>query len=211
MTGPALDSFRAAQTMDREAIRSVIADWALFRDTGRFESLRALFAPAATIQTTWFEGSADEFVDRSKASFGGAARALHFIGTSSVEVNGERATADTRIMLQLRAPVESALVDVTCYGRFFDFFVRHEANWRIQKRIPVYDKDRIDAVDPANPPAIDARRLAGFAEGYRHIAYVQTLGGASVTKGLIDPNSAAERQLYEDGARWLSQEPSDQP
>ena len=202
-----MDALGAARSMDREAIRSVIADWALFRDTGRFDRLRALFAPGATIQTTWYEGSADEFVDRSQAGLGGATRAMHFIGTSSVEVNGERATAETRIMLHLRAPVERALVDVTCYGRFFDFFVKHEGAWRIQKRIPVYDKDRLDAVDPANPPAIDARQLAGFAEGYRHIAYVQTLGGASVTKELIDPNSAAERQLYEDGAHWLSQAP----
>jgi hypothetical protein len=63
VTGAGFDPRHAAQTIDREEIRSVIAEWALFRDTGRFDKLRALFAPGATIQTTWFEGSADEFVD----------------------------------------------------------------------------------------------------------------------------------------------------
>lgn len=207
MTGAGFDPRRAAQTIDREEIRSVIAEWALFRDTGRFDRLRALFAPGATIQTTWFEGSANEFVDRSKVSFGGAVRAQHFIGASSIDINSDRATADTRIMLQLRAPVESAWADVTCYGRFFDFFIRHDSAWRINKRIPIYDKDRIDAVDPSNPPAIDATRLADLPEGYRHIAYVQSLGGATVTNGLIEPGSAAELQLYEESSRWLMLEP----
>jgi hypothetical protein len=193
--------------MDREEIKSAIAEWALFRDTGRFDQLRALFAPGATIQTTWFEGSADEFVDRSKASFGGPVRAQHFIGTSSIDIVGDRATADTRIMLQLRAPVESAWADVTCYGRFFDFFTKDQTVWRIQKRIPVYDKDRIDAVDPSKPPKLDAARLASFSEGYRHIAYVQTLGGSTVTNGLIEPGSPGERRLYENGSRWLMREP----
>ena len=68
---------RVNEAADREEIRSVLAEWALCRDTGRFDRLRALFAPGATIQTTWCDGSADDFVNRSKASFGGAVRALH--------------------------------------------------------------------------------------------------------------------------------------
>lgn len=206
-TASSLDNnlIRAAQAGEREEIRSVIADWALFRDTGRFDKLRALFAPGATIQTTWFEGSAEEFVDRSRASFGGAVQAQHFIGPSTIDLRCGRAIADTRIMLQLRAPVGSAWADVTCYGRFFDFFIRHEAAWRIQKRIPVYEKDRIDAVDPSNPLVIDGQRLAGLPAGYRHIVYVQSLGGSVITEGLVEPGSAAEQRLYEEGCRWLDE------
>ena len=198
---------RVNEAADREEIRSVLAEWALCRDTGRFDRLRALFAPGATIQTTWCDGSADDFVNRSKASFGGAVRALHFIGPSSIDLVSDRAIADTRVMLQLRAPVNEVLVDVTCYGRFFDFFIRHDKAWRIQKRIPIYDKDRIDAVDTSKPlMMIDAARLAAFPEGCRHIAYVQALGGATLSKGLIEPGSAKEQRLYEEGSRWLKRD-----
>lgn len=62
-------------------------------------------------------------------------------------------------------------------------------------------------VDPSNPPVIDAARLANLTAGCRHIVYVQALGGATVTKGLIEPGSAAERWLYEEGSRWLSVSP----
>lgn len=194
---------RVTEAADREEIRSVLAEWALYRDTGRFDRLRALFAPGATIQTTWFDGTADEFVNRSEASFGGTVRAHHFIGPSSIDLHADRAIADTRIMLQLRAPVNGMLTDVACYGRFFDFFIKHDMAWRIRKRIPVYDKDRIDAVDHSKPLVIDPAWLAAYPAGCRHIAYVQALGGATVTEGLIEPGSAEEQRLYEEGSRWL--------
>lgn len=194
---------RLALSLDRQDIAAVIADWALCRDTGRWDRLRSLYAPGATMQTTWFDGPAQEFIDRSVTSFGGKVRAQHFIGVSTIDVEGGRATAETRVILLIRAPLEDVQVDVTCYGRFYDFFVRLDDAWRIQKRIPVYEKDRIDAVDPAAQPRLKPDLLSTFAEGYRHLAYVQAQGGATLPQGLIEPKSKAERSLYKDGARWL--------
>ena len=194
---------RQALSLDRHEIAAAIADWALCRDTGRFDRLRSLYAPGATMQTTWFDGSAQEFIDQSVASFSGNVRAQHFIGVSTIDVKGDRATAETRVVLLIRAPLDTAMVDVTCYGRFYDFFVRLDDVWRIHKRIPVYEKDRIDAVDPAVTLKLDRDLLEKFAEGYRHLAYVQAQGGATMPQGLIEPKSEGERRLYEDGARWL--------
>ena len=47
---------------DRLAIREAIGNWALWRDTGRWERLRSLYAAEAVMHTTWFVGAADEFV-----------------------------------------------------------------------------------------------------------------------------------------------------
>jgi hypothetical protein len=196
-------SKRQALSLDRHEIAAVIADWALCRDTGRWDRLRSLYAPGATMQTTWFDGPAEEFIERSVASFGGKVRAQHFIGVSTIDVEGDRATAETRVVLLIRAPLEGVQVDVTCYGRFYDFFVRLDDVWRIQKRIPVYEKDRIDAVDAAVILKLDRGLLEQFAEGYRHLAYVQAQGGATMPQGLIEPKSEAEHRLYQDGARWL--------
>jgi hypothetical protein len=194
---------RQTLSLDHQEIAAVIADWALCRDTGRWDQLRSFYAPGATMQTTWFDGLADEFVDRSIASFSGKVRAQHSIGVSTIDVEGDRATAETRVVLLIRAPLDAVIVDVTCYGRFYDFFVWIDDVWRIQKRIPVYEKDRIDAVDPAVTLKIDHDRLTKFAEGYRHLAYVQAQGGATMPQGLIEPQSEGEQRLYEEGARWL--------
>jgi hypothetical protein len=196
-------ALRLAAAVDRDEIRGVIAQWALCRDTGRWETLRSLYAPGATMQTTWFEGSADEFVSRSMAAFNKGTKAQHFIGTSTVDVRGKRAIAETRIVLLLRAPLGGVPADVTCYGRFYDFFERMP-QWGIRKRIPIYEKDRIDSVDPSHTLNLDQKALSRFSEGYRHLAYVQSLGGATLTPGLIVPGSAEEKQLCSKGAAWLA-------
>jgi hypothetical protein len=198
------DALRMAAALDRDEIKNVIALWALCRDTGRWETLRSLYAPDAAMQTTWCACSADEFVDRSMAGFGKGAKAQHFIGSSTIELRSARAIAETRVVLLLRAPIEATEVDVTCHGRFYDFFARSRSKWLIHKRIPIYEKDRVDPVDPSQAPHLDKNVLAQFAEGYRHLAYVQSLAGAVLTKGLIVPNSAEERDLYSEGAEWLA-------
>jgi len=196
----------SSTAIEREEIRRVIAEWALCRDTGRWEKLRSLYAPGATMQTTWFDGSAEEFVDRSAKGFGRTAKAQHFVGASVIDLGEARAIAETRIVLLLRTTVGPTQVDVTCHGRFFDFFEKQGAKWCICKRLPIYEKDRIDPVDPLQRLDIDHQRLSRFAEGYRHVAYVQSLAGADVTKGLIEPGSVEEQNLYREGAKWLARE-----
>ena len=40
-------------------------------------------------------------------------------------------------------------------------------------RQPIYEKDRMDPVDPAARLELDPALLARFPEGYRHLAYLQ--------------------------------------
>jgi hypothetical protein len=41
-------------------------------------------------------------------------------------------------------------------------------------RQPIYEKDRLDPVDPAANLVLDQTLLARFPEGYRHLAYLQS-------------------------------------
>jgi hypothetical protein len=198
---------------DRIAITQAVADWALARDTGRWEKLRDAYTADGVMYTTWFVGSADEFVRRSIEAAKRGARGQHFIGATSVELGVElagahgdtRAIAETRMQLLVRASVHGVEVDATCYGRFYDFFVRERDDaWRIAKRVPIYEKDRLDPLDPQARLALDAAELARYPDGYRHLAYVQAAGGATVTPGLPIPGSEALAALYAEGAVWLT-------
>ena len=192
-----------AELLDRAAITRVVNDWGLFRDTGRWDQLRACFTADATMHTTWFVGGAEEFVRRSIEAAARGARAQHFIGASSMTLAGDRAVAETRMILMVRAKIGDAPVDVTCYGRFHDRFLRTEDGWQIHIRVPVYEKDRLDPLEPGRAVALDAAKLAGYAEGYRHLAYVQSLGGAVLSPGLPTPNSPEETELARAGEDWL--------
>jgi hypothetical protein len=189
----------------RGLIREAVENWALYRDTGRWPELRALYTADAIVHTTWFVGAASEFVDRCIAAAKGGSRSQHFIGAVSVQVKGERAIAESRAMLLVRAPLHGVEVDITCYVRFYDWFLRDGAGWRIRMRSGVYEKDRIDPVDPGESLRLDPVELARYPAAYRHIAYLQAAGGAHITPDLPTPGSDALRRLYADGARWLDE------
>lgn len=156
------------------------------------------------MQTTWFVGSATEFIERSRQAAAAGAQVQHFIGAATIELSGDRAVAETRMVLQVRAAVHGVPVDVTCYGLFHDLFVRNAEDWRIQQRVPVYEKDRIDTLIPGQVLQLDSERLAALPEGCRHLTYVQSQGGAQITPDLPVPGSSALEQLYAQGRAWLS-------
>ena len=190
--------------VDRLAITQVVQDWALARDAGRWEQLQSAYTADGTMTTSWFAGSAGEFVRRSMESARAGSRSQHFMGATSIELRGDRAIAESRFILLLRGSLQGAQVDVTSYGRFYDFFVRDGLHWRIKRRVPIYERDRLDPVDPSASVKLDAAELARYPDAYRHVAYLQASRGVAVTPGLPTPNSEALTRLYGEGEAWLA-------
>jgi hypothetical protein len=78
-------------------------------------------------------------------------------------------------------------------------------------RQPIYEKDRIDTVDPAATLVLDPELLARFPDGYRHLAYLQVKAGYPVKPdmpGLRGPAAEGLERLYQRGAAWLAGEPA---
>jgi hypothetical protein len=96
------------------------------------------------------------------------------------------------------------LVDVVCTGRFYDFLEKRAGRWGLVRRQPIYEKDRMDPVDPSAALRLDAARLARFPEGYRHLAYLQSSNGFEVKDGLPGLRGDAVQALYEEGRAWLA-------
>ena len=61
-----------------------------------------------------------------------------------------------------RAPLDGVLVDVVCTGRFYDFLEKRNGQWGIVRRQPIYEKDRLDPVDPSAVLKLDTDLLASF-------------------------------------------------
>jgi hypothetical protein len=71
-------------------------------------------------------------------------------------------------------------------------------------RQPIYEKDRMDPVDPAARLALDGALLAQFPEGYRHLAYLQTRIGYEVKRDMPGLKGKEVEALYAHGKAWLS-------
>jgi hypothetical protein len=103
-----------------------------------------------------------------------------------------------------RGLVHDVLCDVVCTGRFYDFLERRDGRWGIVLRQPIYEKDRLDPVDPAARLELDATLLEHFPEGYRHLAYLQTQLGFEVKRDMPGLKGAEVESLYARGRAWLS-------
>jgi hypothetical protein len=160
------------------------------------------------MSATWFQGPAPKFIAVSKAGFERGVSILHFLGGTSVDVRGSRAIAQTKMTISQRAEVDGALVDVLCTGRFYDFFekrtIEGAPQWRIVRRQPIYEKDRMDLLDPSAALRLDAELLAQFPEGYRHLAYLQSRVGFKIKRDMPGLKGAVVQALYARGAQWLA-------
>ena len=132
---------------------------------------------------------------------------LHFLGGSSIDLRGNRAFSQTKMTISQRALVQDVLCDVVCTGRFCDFLEKRGGRWGIVLRQPIYEKDRLDPVDPAKKLELDAKILQRFPEGYRHLAYLQTAIGYKVKPDMPGLKGPEVEALYARGKRWLAGEP----
>jgi hypothetical protein len=195
------------QLLDRLAIRDLVENWAVWRDAGDWERFATVWHEEGWMSATWFQGPARDFMRVSQEGFARGVRILHFLGGTSIDLKGERAIAQTKMTISQRALVHDVLCDVVCTGRFYDFLEKRRGQWGIVRRQPIYEKDRIDPVDPAAELRLDQKALAALPEGYRHLAYMQELIGYKVKRdmpGLIGPEV---EKLYREGAEWLRGKP----
>jgi hypothetical protein len=188
---------------DRLAIIEVVHNWALWRDAGDWERFRTVWHDDGWMTATWFQGPAAEFIKVSRAGFEKGVSILHFLGGSSVDVKGSRAIAQTKMTISQRGSLEGEAVDVVCTGRFYDFFEKRAARWAIVRRQPIYEKDRMDPVNPSVQIKLEADLLGSFPEGYRHLGYLQAKLGFKIKRDLPQLKGAAVERLYRHGHAWL--------
>jgi len=192
-------------------IRQMVERWAVWRDAGDWERFATVWHPEGVMMATWFQGPFKDFIRVTQEGWNKGVSILHFLGGSAVEVAGERAISQTKMTISQRGMVEGAngpvLCDVVCTGRFYDFVTRHEGQWKLLHRQPIYEKDRIDPLDPAAKLELDQAALATFPEGYRHLAYIQTRIGYNVKMDMPMLKGEGVQDLYRRGANWLAGKP----
>jgi len=191
------------QMQERLAIREVVENWVVWRDAGHWERFRGVWHADGRMMATWFQGTAEEFIAVSRAGFEKGVNILHFLGGNSVDIAGNRAISQTKMTISQRAKVHDVTVDVVCTGRFYDFFEKRDGRWAIVLRQPIYEKDRMDPVDPAARLSLDATLLSRFPEGYRHLAYLQTVIGFKVKPDMPGLKGPEVEALYARGRAWL--------
>jgi len=196
----------AATLADKAACAEVIQAWGVYRDQGRWQELRGTFTPDGHISVSWFRGSFEQFVERCRANYG-TGWSRHHLFVPTVKVNGDRATAETAVIIRVRQKFNGTNVDLTSCSRFLDRLERHGGGWLIAERAAIYERDRLDPVEPSG--AFDElfahANTAQYPEAYRYMAFrIAHAAGRTLAPVIYRDGGPETADLYARFADWLS-------
>jgi len=129
----------------------------------------------------------------------------HFVGTPFVRINDCRAVSEVNVMISIRIDRGNIDMDMTSYIRFYDLLEKRNGSWRIVRRTAIYEKDRVDSVQPSFlfwfvSLFINARK---YPKPYRYLGYSMEKGGYKIVKNIVEDNSEGLKLLYRAGDAWL--------
>jgi hypothetical protein len=190
---------------DKYACAELIQGWGLYRDQGRWPQLLATFVPEGEIAVSWFSGPFRAFVERCRQSFDAGQRSKHQIFPSTVRVAGGRALAETNVVILVRQGIGGVLVDMTSHARFLDRLERREGRWAIVERAAVYERDRLDPVEPSEEfdKLFAASDLSIYPQPYRYMAARLVAAGRRLAPVVHYDGAAQTTQLYARYEAWL--------
>jgi hypothetical protein len=190
---------------DKYACAELIQAWGLYRDQGKWPQLTAIFVPEGEIAVSWFSGPFREFVECCRRSFDAGQRSKHQIFPSTVHVNGDRALAETNVVILVRQSIGGVLADMTSFARFLDRLERRGGRWAIVERAAVYERDRLDPVEPSE--AFDelfaATDLSIYPQPYRYMAARLVAAGRALAPVVHYDGAAHTAQLCARYEAWL--------
>jgi hypothetical protein len=193
------------QESDKYACAELIQAWGFYRDQGKWPELLATFAPEGQISVSWFRGAFREFVDHCRRSFEAGQRSKHHILPSTVRTKGERAIAETNIVIMVRQKIGGVAVDMTSYARFLDRLERRGSRWMILERAAIYEQDRLDPVEPSEAfdQLFTTTDLSVYPEQYRYMAARLVAAGRTLAPVVYRDGGSETAQLYTRYDTWL--------
>jgi hypothetical protein len=193
---------------DKFAIAELIQAWGVYRDQGKWQELCGTFMPDGHISISWFRGPFEQFVERCRANFAaGHTWSRHHLFAPAIKLAAGRAVAETSVIIRVRQPFKGIVVDLTSCSRFLDRIERHAGGWLIAERAAIYERDRLDPVEPS--PAFDAlfaaAQTAHYPEQYRYMAFrLAHAEGRSLAPVIYRDGGPETADLYTRFSDWLA-------
>jgi len=190
---------------DKTACAEVIQAWGFARDQGRWDDLAAIFHPGGEIAVSWFRGPYPEFVAHCRNNYGRGSEAKHLLWPARVARNGARATAETNVAILVRQTIDGVAVDLTSYSRFLDRLERRDGAWRIVERATLYEKDRLDPVEPSLKfdALMASANAAKYPAQYRYMAYRVNAAGRALAEPVHYDGRPETEALKARYGEWL--------
>jgi hypothetical protein len=134
---------------DEREIRSLIYRYCRAIDRRHYDDLRRCYHPEATDHHGDFYGNVDEFVAYVTEGLQLYERTLHFIGNLEIEIRQDTARSEAYVLALARLAAtdeQHPERDNVVALRYIDDLERRHGEWRIGRRVCVYEWTRTDPV-----------------------------------------------------------------
>ena len=130
----------------------------------------------------------------------------HVISGPWIRINQNRAFTRCHANLYVRITMDGYQFDLQSWIRFFDLVERRNDAWRIVKRTGIYEKDRLEPVDPRGVPNdfFSDMDLSLFPQSAKFLYYWAKRVGLTSSTSVISVYSNEERALREESEVWLA-------
>jgi hypothetical protein len=184
---------------DRQSIADLMTGW-IHRDLAEWDKLRALFHPDGTIEISWFEGLASDFVEGSRRMGQSDVRTKHFISAPLVTFKGNKAIVETNAVVI----AENVRLDlgVSAHARFYDQVEKRGGVWKIANRQGIYDFAYFNF--PQGVVEIDRELLKKYPREYAALGYALEKSGFPVKRVFATKGSDLEKTMKANGQAWLA-------
>ncbi len=153
-----IDEKQLQEAIDRSAITNLISKSIIIRDSGRWDELAECYHSEAEFTSSWWKGKPSDFFkvasERLEESRRAGGEQKHVTSNQWVEIAGERATAESDLILFMRSMINGVALDFTTWSRRLQLIAKEKGAWKIYRRWVIYERDRMDPVDPT--VAVDA-------------------------------------------------------
>ncbi|MCU1344631.1 MAG: nuclear transport factor 2 family protein [Acidimicrobiia bacterium] len=141
---------RLERMADENDIRHVYYRYCRGLDRWQWDVVRDCYHPDATDDHGDFRGNVDDFIAMISEAMPRLESSTHFIGNLLIEVDGLKARGEAYAIAFSRLPAkgERPARDQWTGFRYVDDFEKRSGEWRIAKRVCVFEWTRTDPVGP---------------------------------------------------------------
>ena len=192
---------------DKLEISELVRLERFWRDQLEWDKLMDCFTEDATVCTTWFDGSAREFVDASRDMAKRGTGAKHLISPTYININGDRAICESPAEIHIRVMLDDVEADIMQYCRFYSRVRRTQVGWKIVTFEGLYQRDTLTPVNPTQNLPVDWDHINSLRPSYRFLNYVLSKGGWDIPDTRIgDDRPDLLDAFYNDANEWLESE-----
>jgi hypothetical protein len=179
------------------------------RDNGDWAGLGKCFHADSRITTSWFDGTAAEFVAQSNAMMDGhhpKDTQRHMMSNPRITLNGDRAACEYYVILHQGRTLDGYEFDFQTWSVTIDLCERRDGVWRICTRKMIYEKSRMDPHVPGTVPQsyYDSLDLSRYPQAIRFHCYRNERSSGQVPKNLIMKGSPEEVAARKEVAAWVA-------